>query len=62
MKNSKRIISAALCLMLSVAFLLLTACGKPERAAESAYTPLEKYELLSTTCVAENSRYSLIVF
>ena len=60
MKNTKRIISTALCLLLSLAFLLLTACGTPDRAAESAYTPLEDYELLKTTCVAENNRYSLI--
>lgn len=60
MKKSKRIISTALCLLLSLAFLLLTACGATERAAESAYTPLEDYELLKTTCVAENDRYSLI--
>lgn len=60
MKMSKRIISTAVCLLLSLAFLLLTACGAPERAAELAYTPLEDYELLKTTCVAENDRYSLI--
>lgn len=60
MKKTKRIISTALCLLLSLAFLLLTACGKPERAAESAYAPLEEYEILKTTCVAENDRYSLI--
>ncbi len=60
MNKTKRIFSTILCLMLSLAFLLLTACGTPDRAAESAYTPLEKYEILKTTCVAENSRYSLI--
>ena len=60
MKKFKRIISTVLCLLISLAFLLLTACGTPDRAAEAAYTPLEDYELLKTTCVAENNRYSLI--
>ena len=60
MKKTKRIFSTALCLLLSLAFLLMVACGNPDRAAEQAYTPLDKYEISKTTCVAENSRYSLI--
>ncbi len=61
MKKTKRVISTALCLLLSLAFLLTTAaCGTPDRAAEQGYTPLEDYEILKTTCVAENSRFSLI--
>lgn len=61
MKKIKRVLSSVLCLLLCSALLLLGAgCGSVERAAESAYTPLEEYEVLTTTSVAENSRYSLI--
>lgn len=61
MKNIKRIISSALCLLLCALILLLGAgCGDPKRASEQAYTPLEEYDVLETTCVAENDRYSLI--
>ncbi len=60
MKKIKRIFSISLCLLLSSAFLLLAACGTPERAAKQAFMPPEKYEIAKTTCVAENSRYSLI--
>ena len=61
MKKIKRIISSALCLLLCSALLLFgAACGTPERAAESGFAPLEEYEVIDTTCVAENERYSLI--
>ena len=61
MKKIKRIISSALCLLLCSALLLFgAACGTPERAAESGFAPLEEYEVINTTCVAENERYSLI--
>ena len=61
MKKIKRILSSTLCLLLCLALLLLGAgCGPVERAAESAYSLPEDIEVLDTTCVAENSRYSLI--
>lgn len=59
MKNVKRIFSAVLCFMLCLSILLLAGCGD-DRAAKFAYTPLEDYEILETTAVAENDRYSLI--
>lgn len=56
----KRLVSLLLCFALCSGLLLLTAgCGE-KRAAEQAFTPLEKYDRISTTCVAENDRYSLI--
>ncbi len=61
MKNIKRIISSVLCLLLCSAILLLGAgCGDPKRASEQGFTSLEEYDVLETTCVAENDRYSLI--
>lgn len=56
----KRIISLLLCFALCCGLLLVTVGCSEKRAAEQAFTPLEKYERLDTTCVAENDRYSLI--
>lgn len=61
MNKVKRIISSVLCLLLCSALLLLgVGCGEPNRAAESAYSKPEQLDVLTTTSVAENSRYSLI--
>ncbi len=61
MKRMKQIFTSALSLMLVAVILLLAGCGK-ERAAETAYSLPARKELniFSTTCVAENERYSLI--
>ncbi len=56
----KRIISLLLCFALCCGLLLVTVGCSEKRAAEQAFTPLEKYERFDTTCVAENDRYSLI--
>ena len=61
MKNVKRLFSSVLCFMLCLSILLLAGCGQ-KKAANHDYTQLEEdqYEILETTSVAENNRYSLI--
>ena len=59
MKNIKRVAASVMCLMLCVVLLLLTGCND-KTAALLEYNQPEKYDKLSTTSVAENSRYSLI--
>ena len=60
MKMFKRVFSSALSLLLCMSLLLCGVGCVEERAAESAFTPPEKFDKFSTTSVAENSRYSLI--
>lgn len=61
MNKVKRILSICSCLLLCSALLLTgVGCGEPNRAAESAYSEPTELDVLKTTSVAENSRYSLI--
>ncbi len=59
MKNIKRVCSSVLCLLLCTVILLLAGCGE-QRAAKQAYSKPQELNKLETTCVTENSRYSLI--
>ncbi len=59
MKNIKRFCSSVLCLLLCTVILLLAGCGE-QRASNQEYSKPQKLDKLETTCVAENSRYSLI--
>ena len=56
----KRILSSVLCLLLCSVLLLVGVGCNEQRAAESAFAIPEELNHLETTCVAENSRYSLI--
>ena len=56
----KRAASAALCMLLCTVLLLLTGCGREKMAALIKYSKPEELDKLKTTCVAENTRYSLI--
>ncbi len=56
----KRAASAALCMLLCTVLLLLTGCGSEKMAALIKYSKPEELDKLKTTCVAENTRYSLI--
>lgn len=60
MKKSKRVLCSALSLLLCSVILLFGVGCSEKRAAEQAYSPLEEFDRIKTTCVAENSRYSLI--
>ncbi len=56
----KRVLSSVLCLLLCSALLLVGVGCNEQRAAEQAYALPEELNHLETTCIAENSRYSLI--
>lgn len=56
----KRAASALLCMLLSTVLLLLTGCGSEKMAALIKYSLPEEFDKLQTTCVAENTRYSLL--
>ena len=60
MKNFRRYASFAMCLLLCTVLLLLGAGCNEKTAALLRYNPPEELDKLETTCVAENTRYSLI--
>ena len=47
-------------MLLCTVLLLLTGCGREKMAALIKYSKPEELDKLKTTCVAENTRYSLI--
>ncbi len=60
MKNIKRVVLSALCLLLCcVLFLFGTGCAV-KTAALLRFNMPEKFDKLKTTCVAENDNFSLI--